>query len=98
MSTGVTVKLFEMVAMLGLVVLIWAFAPFGTPADQLAAVFQSVLVLPFQVLCAGLVTGRASKLNKRLADAKQFIFERTFNMVWVWLGVLVGCSTCGAYG
>jgi hypothetical protein len=57
------------------VVLMIASAPLGTPADQLAGVFQSALELPFQVLCAWLMeseTARATGASKTPAHEGPF--------------------------
>jgi hypothetical protein len=64
-STGVAEIVEVMVAMFGLVVLMTASAPLGTPADQLPAVFQSVLVLPFHVLWAWPAKAKLAKLKSK---------------------------------
>ena len=58
------------VAIRGFVVVMIAVAPLGTPADQFAAVFQSVLVLPFQILSAELIAGTAA--SARTVKARDF--------------------------
>jgi hypothetical protein len=62
-STGVADSVAVIVQMFGVMVLMMASTPEGTPADQLPAVFQAVLELPVQVLWAGLMEVNPTRLK-----------------------------------
>ncbi len=64
-STGAAEMVDVMVAMFGVVVLMMASIPEGTPDDQLPAVFQSVLALPFHVLWAWPAKAKLAKLKSK---------------------------------
>lgn len=71
----------EMVAMLVGVELMIAFPP-GTPALQFAAVFQSVSVAPFQILCALAVIVHANA-------ARMMFFGLCFMMSFAYFDTLL---------